>query len=601
MGLLKFNQAVVIGIILFSIIVFAKDNEPAVLSSLSTNSSTTLSLKSATALVANAVPMATNATMVSSVTQDGEVSLPERGAAEEEHHSSMAIFLVLCLLGLCILLIHTMLHFKFHYVPESVAIIFIGALAGLFLKLMSDQKIANWEKEEAFSPTVFFLILLPPIIFESGYNLHKGNFFQNIGSIMVFAVLGTLISALVVGGGVYFLGLAGVAYRLNFVESFAFGSLISAVDPVATLAIFQALDVDPVLNMLVFGESIMNDAVSIVLTSTVLELGSPHLGPLSPGQAAVHVINRFCVMFFASAAIGVVFALASALISFYNKFTAFMECHLLKYVHLRKNPSLEFGTMLVFTYTPYALAEGLHLSGIMAILFCGIVMSHYTHYNLSPITQITMQQTMRTVSFAAETCVFAYLGLGIFSFPHKLEPALVIWSIVLCLIGRALNIYPLSAMLNRFREHKINSRMMFIMWFSGLRGAIAYALSLHLEFETEKRRVIVTTTLVIVLFTILVLGGSTMPMLKDKPVESEPLSEMTEEEIDVSIANHRLKGFTKFDMRYLVPFFTHRFSQQELKDCRMQMSHLANQWYEAVRANPSSPELSSEEANNNAD
>ena len=62
---------------------------------------------------------------------------------------------------------------------------------------------------------------------------------------------------------------AQVAYPLSLVESFAFGSLISAVDPVATLAIFQALDIDPVLYMLVFGESILNDAVSIVLTTWV--------------------------------------------------------------------------------------------------------------------------------------------------------------------------------------------------------------------------------------------------------------------------------------------------------------------------------------------
>lgn len=79
----------------------------------------------------------------------------------------------------------------------------------------------------------------------------SGNFFANLGSILLFAIVGTIISALVVGGGVYLLGLADVVYRLNFVQSFAFGSLISAVDPVATLAIFQALDVDPVLNMLV--------------------------------------------------------------------------------------------------------------------------------------------------------------------------------------------------------------------------------------------------------------------------------------------------------------------------------------------------------------
>ena len=110
--------------------------------------------------------------------------------------------------------------------------------------------------------------------------------------------------------------------------------------------------------------------------------------------------------------------------------------------------------------------------------------------------------------------MFAYLGLAIFSFHLKIEVELVIWSIILCLIGRALNIYPLSYLVNYFREHKISKKMMFIMWFSGLRGAIAYALALHLEFEDEKRRVIVTTTLIIVLFTIVVLGGFTMPVLK---------------------------------------------------------------------------------------
>jgi len=544
---------------------------------------------------ANATALSDNVTsVVPEVVPESEIdhALPDFGSAEEEHHNSLSIFLVLVLLGICILLIHVMLKFQISYVPESVAVIFVGSLAGLILKFMSSHNVANWSKEEAFSPTVFFLVLLPPIIFESGYNLHKGNFFQNIGSITVFAVFGTLFSAIVVGGGIYILGLADVAYKLSLIESFAFGSLISAVDPVATVAIFQALDVDPVLNMLVFGESILNDAVAIVLCTTILESDSPELQSMGGAQMLLHGIGRFCVMFTASAAIGVGFALASAL--------------LLKHVELSKNPSLEFGMMLVFTYLPYALAEGIHLSGIMAILFCGIVMSHYTHYNLSPITQITMRQTMRTIAFTAETAVFAYLGLGIFSFPHRLEPALVVWSIILCLLGRLVNIFPLSAMVNRFREHKITKKMMFIMWFSGLRGAIAYALSLHLEFEKETRRVLVTTTLIIVLFTIFVLGGSTMPLLKflktkgrnrlrknavslsktqkmDQPVESDILSEMTEEELESSLNQQPMSRFIRFDLKYLFPLFTHQFSRRELRECRNQMSSLANQWYQAVR------------------
>ncbi|XP_065224121.1 sodium/hydrogen exchanger 8 isoform X1 [Planococcus citri] len=549
--------------------------------------------------VVNATNAATNETSNATsteVTVPGEPVLPEKGSAEEERTSSIAIFFVLCVLALGILLIHLMLLTHFQYLPESIAIVFLGGLIGLILNLMSDQNIANWRKEEAFSPTAFFLVLLPPIIFESGYNLHKGNFFQNIGSILVFAILGTTISAVVIGAGLYVLGLAEMSYKLSFVESFAFGSLISAVDPVATVAIFHALDVDPVLNMLVFGESILNDAIAIVLTTSILQSNNP---TMSTSEAVMTGISQFFTTFFCSAGIGVLFALTSAL--------------LLKYVDLRKHPSLEFGMMLVFTYAPYALAEGIHLSGIMAILFNGIVMSHYTHFNLSTVTQITMQQTMRTLSFIAETCVFAYLGLALFSFRHRFEPGLVIWSIVLCLIGRACNIYPLAVLCNKFREHQINKRMMFIMWFSGLRGAISYALSLHLEFSDETRHVIITTTLIIVLVTTLLFGGSTMPILKvlsqsktngrktsrkkfrgkaislsktkewGQAIDSEHLSEYTEEELEVNFNQSRISGFAKWDIKYFTPFFTRRFTQQELKDCKTQMTDLTNQWYQAIR------------------
>lgn len=175
----------------------------------------------------------------------------------------------------------------------------------------------------------------------------------------------------------------------------------------------------------------------------------------------------------------------------------------------------------------------------------------------------------------------------------KIELSLIIWSIILCLIGRAVSIYPLSYLVNYFREHKISKRMMFVMWFSGLRGAIAYALALHLNFEEEKRRVIVTTTLIIVLFTIIVLGSSTMPVLKfmnrskrtkgrrkrgskskrlitlsktqemGQAIETEHLSELTEEELEVSYRNEtNLKGFVRFDARYMMPFFTRIFTDQ---------------------------------------
>ncbi|XP_014851548.1 PREDICTED: sodium/hydrogen exchanger 8 isoform X1 [Poecilia mexicana] len=541
-------------------------------------------------------------------------------AQEEEQSSGLSIFFSLLVVGICIILVHLLIKFKLHFLPESVAVVSLGILMGGFIKIIEFQELANWKEEEMFRPNMFFLLLLPPIIFESGYSLHKGNFFQNIGSITLFAVIGTAISAFIVGGGIYFLGQADVIYKMTMTDSFAFGSLISAVDPVATIAIFNALNVDPVLNMLVFGESILNDAVSIVLTNTAEGFFSRSDNAMVTGwDTFVQALGYFLKMFFGSAALGTLTGLISALF--------------LKHFDLRKTPSLEFGMMIIFAYLPYGLAEGIQLSvfadlllpptGIMSILFAGIVMSHYTHHNLSPITQILMQQTLRTVAFMCETCVFAFLGLSIFSFPHNFEISFVIWCIVLVLLGRAINIFPLSFLLNFFRDHKITPKMMFIMWFSGLRGAIPYALSLHLGLEPiEKRQLIGTTTIIIVLFTILFLGGGTMPLIRIMDIEesqsrrknkkdinlsktqkmgntidTEHLSELTEEEYEAQIYQRQdLKGFMWLDAKYLNPFFTRRLTQEDLLHGRIQMKTLTNKWYEEVRQGPSGSEDDEDEA-----
>ncbi|XP_076132280.1 sodium/hydrogen exchanger 8 [Alosa pseudoharengus] len=529
-------------------------------------------------------------------------------AQEEEQSSGMTIFFSLLVIGICIILVHLLIKFKLHFLPESVAVVSLGILMGAVIKIIEFQELANWKEEEMFRPNMFFLLLLPPIIFESGYSLHKGNFFQNIGSITLFAVFGTAISAFIVGGGIYFLGQADVIYKMTMTDSFAFGSLISAVDPVATIAIFNALNVDPVLNMLVFGESILNDAVSIVLTNTAEGFAGSDNSSVTGWETFLQALGYFLKMFFGSAALGTLTGLISAVS--------------LKHFDLRKTPSLEFGMMIIFAYLPYGLAEGIKLSGIMAILFSGIVMSHYTHHNLSPVTQILMQQTLRTVAFMCETCVFAFLGLSIFSFPHKFEFSFVIWCIVLVLLGRAVNIFPLSFLLNFFRDHKITPKMMFIMWFSGLRGAIPYALSLHLGLEPiEKRQLIGTTTIVIVLFTILLMGGGTMPLIRimdieesqsrrrnkkdinlsktqkmGNTIESEHLSELTEEEYEAHIVQRQdLKGFMWLDAKYLNPFFTRRLTQEDLLHGRIQMKSLTNKWYEEVRQGPSGSENDDDE------
>ena len=237
--------------------------------------------------------------------------------------------------------------------------------------------------------------------------------------------------------------------------------------------------------------------------------------------------------------------------------------------------------------------------------------------------------------------VFLFV-LAIFSFHHRVELALIVWSLLLILLSRAVNIFPLSFVLNFFRDHKITRKMQTIMWFSGLRGAIAFALSLFLNFGNDKHEVIKTTTLIIVLFSTLILGGCTMPLMKlvgdvndDTPrtrrrnakrsaisgriergkkrkdlnlvkthdwkaIDSEAFSEMTESEDAANpgevgfIYMNKKSGLIKLDEVYLKPFFTKRFTSEEIRTGRIKMKQLTNQWYSNIRG-PNDEDSSAED------
>ena len=116
-----------------------------------------------------------------------------------------------------------------------------------------------------FSSLTFFLLLLPPIIFNSGYHINRTLFFPLLPAISAYAIIGTSVSALFVGFSLWLI--PSIPYSLA--ELLAFGALLSATDPVSTLATFQSKKVDPVLFYLVFGESVLNDAVGLVLYDTL--------------------------------------------------------------------------------------------------------------------------------------------------------------------------------------------------------------------------------------------------------------------------------------------------------------------------------------------
>ncbi|XP_052455727.1 sodium/hydrogen exchanger 7 isoform X2 [Carassius gibelio] len=356
-----------------------------------------------------------------------------------------------------------------------------------------------------FDPEVFFNILLPPIIFHAGYSLKKRHFFRNLGSIITYAFLGTAISCFVIGNLMYGVVkmmqvLGQLTDKFYYTDCLFFGAIISATDPVTVLAIFNELHADGDLYALLFGESVMNDAVAIVLSSSIVAY--------QPAGANTHTFDAsaffksvgiFLGIFSGSFAMGAVTGVVTALISKFTKLHCF--------------PLLETALFFLMSWSTFLLAEACGFTGVVAVLFCGITQAHYTYNNLSEESTKRTKQLFEVLHFLAENFIFSYMGLALFTFQkHVFSPIFIFGAFIAIFIGRALNIYPLSFLINLGRRHKIRGNFQHMMMFAGLRGAMAFALAIR-DTATYARQMMFTTTLLIVFFTVWVCGGGTTPML----------------------------------------------------------------------------------------
>uniref|UniRef100_A0A8C4QBD9 Cation/H+ exchanger transmembrane domain-containing protein n=1 Tax=Eptatretus burgeri TaxID=7764 RepID=A0A8C4QBD9_EPTBU len=173
-------------------------------------------------------------------------------------------------------------------------------------------------KQITFDPEVFFNVLLPPIIFNAGYSLKRRHFFRNLGSILTFAFLGTTISCIITGLIVY--GFTRILVAVGqqrkssffFTDCLFFGSVVSATDPVTVLAIFNDLHADVDLYALLFGESVLNDAVAIVLSSSIASYSLHSFNT----RAFFGAVGNFVGVFGGSFAMGAATAMVTALVPY---------------------------------------------------------------------------------------------------------------------------------------------------------------------------------------------------------------------------------------------------------------------------------------------
>ena len=221
-----------------------------------------------------------------------------------------------------------------------------------------------------------------------------------------------------------------------------------------------------------------------------------------------------------------------------------------------KHPrATELATFLLAAFLPYAIAESIYLSGITAVLFAGIIADYYTSHHLSTESEHAARYMVQTLSYLGESFIFIYLGMSFFpANNHDFRGGLISLTVVLCFAGRALSIFPLAFLLNLGRKHKIPFKHQMVLWYSGLRGPVAYALAVATPEDPlypQADNIIISTTLVVVAFTTLLLGGLAYPFIRCLKVA---LMDSTKEQKtkDYDISHH---WFSKLDQKYLKPWF----------------------------------------------
>ncbi|XP_073010099.1 sodium/hydrogen exchanger 4 [Typha latifolia] len=438
-----------------------------------------------------------------SVLEPGGVFSDEIG-----HATVVSISVFIAVLCLCIVVGHLLEENR--WVNESITALLIGCIVGTIILFSSKGKNSHILR---FDEELFFIYLLPPIIFNAGFQVKKKRFFHNFLTIMMFGVVGAFISFAIISLGSWWLfpkvGLRGLDAR----DYLAIGTIFSSTDTVCTLQVLHQ-DETPRLYSLVFGEGVVNDATSVVLFNAVKKIDVSKLD----GWAIMHVIGDFLYLFLTSTVLGIA--------------TGLLTAYALKALYFgRHSTDREVALMALMAYLSYMLAELLQLSGILTVFFCGIVMSHYAWHNVTESSRITTRHIFATLSFIAETFIFLYVGMDALDMDKwktantSLKTSFGIYGIVifLVLVGRAAFVFPLSIVSNHISSNSEGALITFkhqvVIWWAGLmRGAVSIALAFN-QFTysgvtwNPVHATMITSTIVVVLFSTIVFGFLTKPLI----------------------------------------------------------------------------------------
>jgi len=362
--------------------------------------------------------------------------------------------------------------------PYTVALVLFGLGVAAFVPTLAFE----------ITPELVLVVLLPALVFEAAYQTDFDHLRRTGGGIALLAIPGVLISAGVVALVIH------LATGMQLEIAFVIGAMVSATDPVAVIATFRRLGTPPALTTLVEGESLFNDGTAIVVFTIALRAVE--------GQVSItDAIGGFTLTVLFSLALGAITGFVA------SRVVARVDDHL-----------IETTITLLVAYGTYVLADLLHQSGVIATVVAGITLGTYgRRIGMTARTQEALDTVWEFLAFILTALIFLLVGLAI-TVSGLVDAAVPIaWGIGAVLVGRALVIYGLlggAARLVGPRRSGLEPGWLHILFWSGLRGAVAVALALSLPEDFPQRAQVQSVVFGITLFTLIAQGLTIGPVAR---------------------------------------------------------------------------------------
>jgi len=360
-------------------------------------------------------------------------------------------------------------------IPYTVVLV----VAGITLSFLSLAPEIDLSRE------LIFTVLLPPLIFEATLFIRWKELVRNLPVILIFATIGVSLSAwLTALGMIHFAGWAWQSAAL-------FGILIAATDPVSVIAAFKDAGLHGRLRLLVEAESLFNDATAAVGFGVVLAFVSGE----SLSVSATLLYGLWSIaggLLIGASSAGVIMLLTST-----------TDDHL-----------VELALSTLAAYGSFLLAEDFHASGVLSTLTAGILIGNFgLPRAYSDKGRAFIMDFWEFIAFLSNSVIFFLIGMREANQNFLGVIGTIVIANLVVLLGRAAAIYPLSLIFARSKL-KLDRNHQHVLFWGGLRGALALALALGLPLDIQYREQIITAAFGVVAFSIFVQGSTMNPLLK---------------------------------------------------------------------------------------